>query len=126
MSDRGKLVVPSDTSASQALAGNPDYSIWVEANAGSGKTFVLTTRVLRLLLAGVAPQSILCLTYTKAAAAEMRKRVGARLAAWAVADKAALREELTKLTGRDPDARLLEDARTLFAKALETPGACAS
>ena len=51
MSDRGKLVVPSDTSASQALAGNPDYSIWVEANAGSGKTFVLTTRVLRLLLA---------------------------------------------------------------------------
>ena len=122
MSDRGDLVVPSDTSASQALAGNPDYSIWVEANAGSGKTFVLTTRVLRLLLAGVAPQSILCLTYTKAAAAEMRKRVGARLAAWAVADAAALREELTKLTGREPEARLLEDARTLFAKALETPG----
>lgn len=122
MSDRGDLVVPSDTSASQALAGNPDYSIWVEANAGSGKTFVLTTRVLRLLLAGVTPQSILCLTYTKAAAAEMRKRVGARLAAWAVADKAALREELTKLTGREPTARLLEDARTLFAKALETPG----
>jgi len=122
MSDRGKLVVPSDTSQSQALAGNPDYSIWVEANAGSGKTFVLTTRVLRLLLAGAKPQSILCLTYTKAAAAEMRKRVGARLAAWAVADATALRQELVELTGRDPDARLLEDARTLFAKALETPG----
>ncbi len=122
MNDRGDLVVPSDTSQSQALAGNPEYSIWVEANAGSGKTFVLTTRVLRLLLAGVKPQSILCLTYTKAAAAEMRKRVGARLAAWAVADAAVLREELTKLTGRDPDRRLLEDARTLFAKALETPG----
>ena len=113
MSDRGKLIVPSDTSQSQALAGNPDYSIWVEANAGSGKTFVLTTRVLRLLLAGVKPQSILCLTYTKAAAAEMRKRVGARLAAWAVANAAALHQELVELTGRDPDAQLLEDARTL-------------
>ncbi|WP_338721601.1 double-strand break repair helicase AddA [Devosia sp. XK-2] len=122
MNERGELSVPSNTSTSQALAGNPDYSIWVEANAGSGKTFVLTTRVLRLLLAGVRPQSILCLTYTKAAAAEMRKRVGERLAEWAVSDAALLREDLRKLTGHEPTARQLDDARTLFAKALETPG----
>ncbi len=55
----------------------------MEANAGSGKTHVLTQRVLRLLLANVAPQSILCLTYTKAAAAEMRRRVSKLLAGWA-------------------------------------------
>lgn len=122
MNDRGDLVVPADTSASQALAGNPDYSIWVEANAGSGKTFVLTTRVLRLLLAGVTPQSILCLTYTKAAAAEMRKRVGERLAAWAVADATELGKQLRALTGQEPAPGQLKAARTLFAKALETPG----
>src|SRR5690606_30051948 len=122
MSERGELRIPFDTLSSQARAGNPDYSIWVEANAGSGKTFVLTNRVLRLLLAGVRPQSILCLTYTKAAAAEMRKRVGARLAEWAVDDAATLRDKLEKLTGRDPSPAQIEDARTLFAKALETPG----
>ncbi|MCP8883057.1 double-strand break repair helicase AddA [Devosia sp. XJ19-1] len=122
MIDRGRLLIPSDTSTNQALASDPDLSIWVEANAGSGKTFVLTHRVLRLLLAGVKPQSILCLTYTKAAAAEMRKRVGGRLAQWAVADEADLRDDLQKLTGREPTAKRLEDARTLFARALETPG----
>ena len=122
MSERGELSVPSHTTSSQAKAGNPDYSIWVEANAGSGKTYVLTSRVLRLLLAGVAPQSILCLTYTKAAAAEMRKRVGAKLAEWALADDASLREELRKLTGLEPTAKQAGEARTLFAKALETPG----
>jgi ATP-dependent helicase/nuclease subunit A len=122
MSDRGKLEIPYNTRQNQALASNPDYSIWVEANAGSGKTFVLTHRVLRLLLAGVRPQSILCLTYTKAAAAEMRKRVGDRLARWAVEDEAELRKELTDLTGNAPDSRGLAAARTLFARALETPG----
>jgi len=122
MNDRGKLDIPSDTRENQSLAGNPEYSIWVEANAGSGKTYVLTTRVLRLLLAGVQPQAILCLTYTKAAAAEMRKRVGAKLAEWAVADADSLRTELTALTGRVPEAGLVNAARTLFARALETPG----
>lgn len=122
MSERGDLSVPFDTTASQARASDPDYSIWVEANAGSGKTYVLTHRVLRLLLAGVRPQSILCLTYTKAAAAEMRKRVGARLAVWAVAAPGDLREDVEKLTGRVPDAEMLDAARTLFARALETPG----
>lgn len=122
MSDRGEIRPPFDTLASQSLASDPDHSIWVEANAGSGKTFVLTNRVLRLLLAGVRPQSILCLTYTKAAAAEMRKRVGARLADWAVADQDTLRKALRELTGHVPSPRQMDEARTLFARALETPG----
>ena len=122
MNDRGTVNPPFNTVASQAKASDPALSIWVEANAGSGKTFVLTNRVLRLLLDGVKPQSILCLTYTKAAAAEMRKRVGARLAGWAVAEEAALRQALRDLTGGEPAKRQMEDARTLFARALETPG----
>jgi ATP-dependent helicase/nuclease subunit A len=122
MNDRGHVNPPFNTVASQAKASDPALSIWVEANAGAGKTFVLTNRVLRLLLDGVKPQSILCLTYTKAAAAEMRKRVGARLAGWAVADEAALRMALRELTGGEPTKRQVEDARTLFARALETPG----
>ena len=72
VSDRGKLTIPASTQRFQALSADPRQSIWVGANAGSGKTFVLTQRVLRLLLSGAQPQSILCLTYTKAAAAEMR------------------------------------------------------
>ena len=122
MNDRGTVNPPFNTVASQAKASDPALSIWVEANAGSGKTFVLTNRVLRLLLDGVKPQSILCLTYTKAAAAEMRKRVGARLAGWAVAEETALRQALRDLTGGEPAKRQMEDARTLFARALETPG----
>ncbi|WP_169194352.1 double-strand break repair helicase AddA [Devosia sp. MC1541] len=122
MSDRGKLSVPFDTTSSQARASDPTYSIWVEANAGSGKTFVLTRRVLRLLLSGVRPQSILCLTYTKAAAAEMRRRVGNELAAWAVASEEALYKTLSDVSGSAPTKEQLRDARTLFARALETPG----
>ncbi|ODT74688.1 MAG: double-strand break repair helicase AddA [Pelagibacterium sp. SCN 64-44] len=122
MNDRGPVKPPFDTLASQARASDPAYSIWVEANAGSGKTYVLTHRVLRLLLAGTRPQSILCLTYTKAAAAEMRKRVGARLAQWALAEEEDLYKDIKDLTGSAPDAALLAEARTLFARALETPG----
>ena len=120
--ERGDLSVPFDTSRAQSRATDPSHSIWVEANAGSGKTFVLTRRVLRLLLAGVRPESILCLTYTKAAAAEMRKRVSQQLAEWAVIEEAKLREKLTDLLGTPPDAVSLHVARTLFARALETPG----
>src|SRR5690606_26193338 len=120
--ERGPLAIPLHASATQAKASHPAHSIWVEANAGSGKTFVLTQRVLRLLLAGVTPQSILCLTYTKAAAAEMRQRVGAHLAQWALAEDAALRDRLAALTGGPVPPELLATARTLFAKALETPG----
>ncbi|MBU1306230.1 MAG: UvrD-helicase domain-containing protein, partial [Alphaproteobacteria bacterium] len=122
MSERGPLVVPFDTSAHQARAADPAWSIWVSANAGSGKTYVLTQRVLRLLLSGVAPEAILCLTYTKAAAAEMRRRVADRLAEWALFDDAALDKALRDIEGREPDSALRNRARTLFARALETPG----
>ncbi|MGV8831499.1 MAG: double-strand break repair helicase AddA [Devosia sp.] len=122
MSDRGQLVVPSDTSAHQARAADPAWSIWVSANAGSGKTFVLTRRVLRLLLSDVAPEAILCLTYTKAAAAEMRRRVAGELAKWALLDDAGLDVELAKIEGHTVSPQMRARARTLFAKALETPG----
>jgi ATP-dependent helicase/nuclease subunit A len=120
--ERGKLQVPTGTQADQAQAADPNWSIWVSANAGSGKTYVLTRRVLRLLLAGVAPETILCLTYTKAAAAEMRRRVAGALAEWAVMDAMALATALAELEGRPASDILLARARTLFARALETPG----
>ena len=66
----------------QALAADPSAHAALSASAGTGKTQVLTARVLRLLLQGAQPESILCLTFTKAAAAEMANRIGARLAAW--------------------------------------------
>ncbi len=106
----------------QRSAADPRASIWVEANAGSGKTRVLTDRVLRLMLAGVRPDQILCLTYTKAAAAEMRQRVSDRLADWALCTDVVLRKGLCDLLGEPPPDAMLSDARTLFATALETPG----
>ncbi|WDR06919.1 double-strand break repair helicase AddA [Devosia rhodophyticola] len=116
------FLIPPDTAENQRLAADPDYSIWVAANAGSGKTHVLTQRVLRLLLSGVPPQSILCLTYTKAAAAEMRRRVSGVLAKWAVMTQRALDVALFGLDGQSVDAEKRALARTLFARALETPG----
>ncbi|MFP9135661.1 double-strand break repair helicase AddA [Devosia sp. XGJD_8] len=121
-SERGKPVINPQTRASQAQAADPRMSIWVEANAGSGKTFVLTRRVLRLLLAGARPQSILCLTYTKAAAAEMRGRVAKELARWATLPEAELVKELKEVEGAAYRPDLIERARTLFAQALDTPG----
>lgn len=113
-----------DASAAQVTAAHPSKSSWVTANAGSGKTRVLTDRVARLLLKKVEPQKILCLTYTKAAAAEMQARLFARLGAWAMLNDADLREALDKIGEQGahftPDA--LNEARTLFARALETPG----
>ncbi len=110
------------TLKAQADASNPASSAWVSANAGSGKTFVLSRRVIRLLLAGTDPGRILCLTFTKAAAAEMAARVFETLASWAKLGDADLALELAALEGRPPDARLLSTARRLFARALETPG----
>ena len=109
----------------QATAANPDLSIFVTANAGSGKTTTLVNRVARLLLKRVAPGEILCVTYTKAAAAEMQSRLFEKLGEWAVADDDALARSLAELDGRHPDdmtERDLSDARRLFARALETPG----
>lgn len=107
----------------QVDAANPASSTWLSANAGSGKTRVLTDRVARLLLQGVAPQNILCLTYTKAAATEMQNRLFKTLGNWAMRDDASLRADLSDLgLDRDITATDLRDARTLFARAIETPG----
>ena len=105
---------------SQKLATNPDISARVMANAGAGKTFVLTARVLRLLLKGVHPGKILCLTYTKAAAAEMRERISARLEKWALADDADLRFELAELIEGEPSKEQVKIARKLFSSTLES------
>jgi hypothetical protein len=94
----------------------------VSANAGTGKTHVLTLRVLRLMLAGTLPERIHCLTYTKAAAAEMSKRVFDTLARWVTAPDGALGRELAELCARAPRREDLAYARTLFTAAIETPG----
>ena len=111
-----------DATRAQVRAADPGTSTWLSANAGSGKTRVLTDRVARLLLDGVKPERILCLTYTKAAAMEMQNRLFKRLGEWAMLDDAALTGALTDIgvTGLSPD--LLSRARTLFARAIETPG----
>ncbi|MGJ7042524.1 ATP-dependent helicase/nuclease subunit A [Shinella sp. BE166] len=110
------------TSQKQATASDPGRSAWVSANAGSGKTHVLTQRVIRLLLAGCRPSAILCLTYTKAAASEMSNRVFERLAEWATLSDAELSDRVTAIEGERPDLFKLAEARRLFARALETPG----
>ena len=106
----------------QRRAARPDASVWVAASAGSGKTKVLTDRVLTLLLEGTPPARILCLTFTKAAAAEMSNRLADRLAAWAADSDAAVSDSLTSLLGRVPAAPEIEAARRLFAQVLDAPG----
>ncbi len=112
-----------DATRRQVDAANPHNSTWLSANAGSGKTRVLTDRVARLLLEEVDPQNILCLTYTKAAAAEMQNRLFKRLGAWAMMPDDILRADLETLGfARAINADELRRARTLFAQAIETPG----
>ncbi|MBC7952699.1 MAG: double-strand break repair helicase AddA [Rhodospirillaceae bacterium] len=111
-----------DASAKQRKAADPQASVWVVASAGTGKTKVLTDRVLTLLLAGTAPHKILCLTFTKAAAAEMSNRIAARLAKWATIADDKLADDLTKLLGAPPDPKLMTQARRLFARVLDVPG----
>ena len=112
-----------DATERQIQAARPDASTWLAANAGSGKTRVLTDRVARLLLNGVQPQHILCLTYTKAAASEMQNRLFQRLGAWAMLPDDRLVGELRDLgAGKATAPEDLAKARTLFARALETPG----
>ncbi len=106
----------------QTKASDPAGSAWVAANAGTGKTHVLANRVLRLLVTGTKPERILCLTYTKAAAAEMASRVFERLAQWVVADDLELARALEALQRRRPTPEELARARDLFTIAIETPG----
>ena len=114
--------IPAGVLDVQRTASDPALSAWVAANAGSGKTHVLAQRVIRLLLRGTAPEKILCLTYTKAAAANMANRVFEQLAKWTPLSDEALDEEIHKIEGRKPDAARRTRARRLFAQALDTPG----
>ena len=113
------LTDPNDL---QRKAADPDASAWVAASAGSGKTKVLSDRVLNLLLAGTPPEKILCLTFTRTAAAEMANRIAARLAKWASEEENDLIKELTDLAGTPPDAKKIAQARRLFARLLDTAG----
>ncbi len=109
-----------DATFAQVVAANPRNSTWLSANAGSGKTRVLTNRVARLLLQGCDPRNILCLTYTKAAASEMQNRLFQTLGDWAMRSDAELREALEEMGETPPED--LSRARTLFARAIEVPG----
>ncbi|MFO1058876.1 MAG: UvrD-helicase domain-containing protein [Dongiaceae bacterium] len=111
-----------DANRAQRRAADPRKSVWVGASAGSGKTKVLTDRALALMMAGTPPHRLLCLTFTKAAAAEMANRLAHRLTQWAAAGDAALGEDLFELTGRAAEAEDLHRARRLFARVLECPG----
>jgi ATP-dependent helicase/nuclease subunit A len=114
--------IPPAVRDKQASASNPASSAFVSANAGSGKTHVLVQRVIRLLLTGVAPEKILCITFTKAAAANMAERVFTTLGHWVTLDDAALDAAIRDAGVPNPDRKLRKVARELFAKALETPG----
>lgn len=118
------MIIFDEATKAQVDAADPSVSTWVSANAGSGKTRVLTDRVARLLLHGTDPNKILCLTYTNAAAAEMQNRLFKRLGEWAMMPDPLLLETLQKLGEKKEllTAQKLRQARTLFASALETPG----
>jgi len=119
---RATASIPSEVRRKQSEASDPETSAWVAANAGSGKTYVLAQRVINLLLKGVEPEKILCITFTKAAAANMAKRVFDTLAEWTTLDDADLDEAIRQSSKMAPDARRRALARRLFARALETPG----
>ncbi len=122
-------VRPIDPNVLQRKASDPGASVWVSASAGTGKTKVLTDRVLRLLLPradgtpGTPPHKILCLTFTKAAASEMALRLSRKLSEWAVAPEADLQKELSeKILGRAATPEECAAARQLFAGVLDVPG----
>lgn len=132
------VIRDTDANVLQRLASDPLESVWVGASAGTGKTKVLTDRVLRLLLPadeqtpGTPPHKILCLTYTKAAANEMALRISATLAEWAIMPETLpagappktrnLRQTLETLQGRPPFEYEIKAARSLFARVIDTPG----
>ena len=111
-----------DPNIAQRQASDPHTSVWVTASAGTGKTKVLTDRVLRLMLEGAKPDQVLCLTFTKAAASVMTNRIRDELANWATCDDKTLGDKLTKLNGKKPDAATTKRARQLFAEFLDAHG----
>lgn len=115
-------ILSNEARKAQQTASDPSLSAWVSASAGSGKTKVLIDRILRLLLSKEVPETILCLTYTKAAAAEMENRLTQKLRKWVVVSDEALQQELKELTGNDDVSEDLPFARTLFARILEVKG----
>lgn len=119
---RPSRAISPETRHLQEQASDPQASAWVSANAGSGKTTVLVRRVLRLLLAGVDPGRILCLTYTTAAASNMSNRLFDILSQWTRLSGSDLDAALTKQLGRPPESVERTRARRLFAQAIETPG----
>lgn len=114
--------IPELTLKKQRDAADPERSVWVSAHAGSGKTYVLAQRVLRLLLSGAPPSQILCLTYTRAAAANMSKRIFDHLAEWVMLEDADLTKRIEATGAPTPDPAKLDFARRLFARVVETPG----
>jgi ATP-dependent helicase/nuclease subunit A len=116
------LKKPFTPTRQQTDAADPKRSVWVTANAGSGKTHVLVERVIRLLLDGAEPASILCITFTKAAATEMATRLYDRLSTWTAFDDERLANELSRIGISNPQLEHLIKARQLFTMVLETPG----
>ena len=116
-----RVEVPAETALRQERASDPTVSAWVSANAGAGKTTVLVRRVIRLLLGGNSPARILCLTFTKAAAANMANKVLETLSKWVRLDDDALDAAIREVSPRAPTTKVRETARRLFAQALETP-----
>lgn len=114
--------IPDKVREDQARAADPEMSVFVAANAGSGKTHVLANRVIRLLLNGTPPERILCITFTKAAAANMAQRVFERLGEWVGLADDALDKAVVEIGARRPDSATRAQARRLFATALEAPG----
>jgi ATP-dependent helicase/nuclease subunit A len=120
--DRPRRVIPNELRRLQVEASDPAVSAWVAANAGSGKTHVLAQRVIRLLLEGVAPARMLCITFTKAAAANMANRVFDELRRWTALDDLELDAAISRISDVQADAARRTLARRLFAMTLETPG----
>jgi ATP-dependent helicase/nuclease subunit A len=114
--------IPDAVHDAQAKASHPARSAFVAANAGSGKTHVLVNRVIRLLLQGTPPEKILCITFTKAAAANMSERVFSKLGRWVTLPDDQLDREMRDVGEAKPNPQSRMRARELFACALETPG----
>ncbi|MCZ6909949.1 MAG: UvrD-helicase domain-containing protein, partial [Rickettsia endosymbiont of Ixodes persulcatus] len=104
----------------QREASDPNYSVWVSASAGTGKTKILTDRFLRLLIKGVEPSNILCLTFTNAAAVEMQARINSKLKHLSLCNAEKLEEELFLMLGNKPLSQEIENAKTLYDKILNS------
>src|SRR5947209_7868416 len=120
---RAIRIIPEDLRRAQVEASDPAVSAWVTANAGSGKTHVLAQRVIRLLLAGVDPAKILCITFTKAAAANMANRVFDELRRWTALDDVELDAAIKRISNIQPDAAL---TKRLPGRTIATATAAAS